>query len=37
MTPEKMRKPTKPKLYFKHKDILSQIQIDNKTFCLYLQ
>ena len=33
---ELMRKSSKPQLYFKHKDILNQIQIDKPSFCLYL-
>lgn len=31
-----MRKERKPELYFKHKDILNQTQLDKSSFGLYL-
>ena len=31
-----MSKPNKPELYFKHKDILNQTQLDKGSFSLYL-
>ena len=33
---EVMKKDRKPELYFKHKDIINQIQIDKPSFSLYL-
>lgn len=32
-----MKRKNKPKLYFNHKDILNQIQLEPSNFCLYLQ
>ncbi len=32
-----MKKKNKPKLYFNHKDILNQIQLETPSFCLYLE
>ena len=31
-----MKKERKPKLYFRHRDILNQIQIESTSFALYL-
>lgn len=33
---EMMCKVPKPELYFRHKDILNQVQLDKPSFCLYL-
>ncbi|CDW87611.1 cell cycle checkpoint protein rad17-like [Stylonychia lemnae] len=36
LSPSKMMRKNKPKLYFSHKDILNQIQLEPNSFCLYL-
>lgn len=36
MPSSEMKKEKKPKLYFKHKDILNQIQLEKPSFSLYL-
>lgn len=36
MPASEMKKEKKPQLYFKHKDILNQIQLEKPSFSLYL-